>query len=168
MSTLVERLTRFNQLQIQIIEANGELTPELESELTLTEQSICLKTENYHFVIEQCGVSAKHFREKAAEMARIAKGLERAQDFLKENLKAAMISMETKELVAGGVKAKLVKCPERLVIDSEDLIPREFTEVVVKVRPDALKEALVSGQEVPGAHLEGGLALRFYPNKEVK
>lgn len=167
-TTLSNIVVAFSQIEQELIESGGELSPSLEAFTLDLTGKLEDKIEAYHAVMERASMGASYYKAKADEYNRIAKGLAKSEDFLKQNLKAALETLELTEVKAGSVRVKLAKCPQRLVIDNEATIPQEFVELVPKVLTGPLKAALESGLEVQGAHLEGGTALRFYANREMK
>lgn len=76
------------------------------------------------------------------------------RNYLRDNMDAAGITKISCPLFT----ITLVQGRESVVIDDESAIPDELTDVKTEIKPNkkAISDALKSGAEVPGAHLERG------------
>jgi len=165
MSSLMELVSHAAQIERAIIEANGELTPELEEALDFSEAALVEKAENYEAIFKRMELSSKYWKEEAAKFAKVGGSLEKLSKSLKERLKFAMLELGKEEIIGGKTRIKLCKTAPALVVDGD--VPENYKMMVTETVVDKsrIKEDLVKGLEVPGAHLEGGFQLRFYPNK---
>lgn len=162
-STLYEIVSQAQAIERAIAEAGGELTPEIEKVLMNVDLSLSAKVEGYAQVIDHLDNEALFWAKRAAEADKIAKSIQNAKKRLNERVKEAMIALGKKEVEGETIRFQLVENKGSLVID-ETKLPQthkmQVTEWVAdkeKIRADL--EAL---QEVPGAELKGGYALRKY------
>lgn len=78
-------------------------------------------------------------------------------DWLRHYLKTNMDRCGITEIKSPEFVLKIVKNPPMVVIDNQESIPAQFMRIIPETRePDknALKEALKTGEVIPGAHLE--------------
>lgn len=150
-----------------VIEAGGELTPELESALAEFERDITDKASSIQFVRERIESEAEFWKKKADKYQAIAKSLSNASKRLSERLKFAMSSAGLTELKDADNRFKLIDMPPKLTILDQSFLPSEYmTETIVR-EPDKLKikTELQAGKKIPGCALEEVKALRVYANK---
>ncbi len=149
-----------------LVEAGGELTPELEARLEVNQTSLVAKVDGYAFIESRLEAEAEFWKRRAEVNARIAKTLTNMQKNLLERIKWGIQEMGKTEVCGVDSRFFLVKCAQKLVINP-DVLPPEWTMQVTETVPDKerIKAALTDGFEVPGASLEGGLALRVGENK---
>lgn len=148
-----------------LIESRGELTPELEDRLKLNTMELAGKIDSYAYVESRLEHEAVYWKTKAKEFSAVAAGFENARKRIRDNVKAAMLEMETDEIKGHDFRFKLSKCAPSLLVD-EALLPVEFTMVVSKTIPDREKiaTAMKDGFTITGAWYEGGVALRTFEN----
>lgn len=166
--TLADLVVRFGQLEQQIIENNGEIDGAMELlEFDLTEK-LEDKVEGYALIMDRISRAADYYADKVEQYRKIHRGLNQASDFLRNNLRAAMETLNLPEVSGGSVRAKLQKCAKRVVYDGITPLNPTLCENVSKPSLERIKAALEAGAEIPGARLEGGTVLRFYANREIK
>lgn len=163
--SLVSIVSEVNQLEKMLIEAGGEITPEIEALLTVKEVNLPQKVDNYSFILERMKSAEAFYKERSELFSSAARAFKNAQATLKERLKMAMHEMGVDELSGEEIRFKLSKSKPSLVIDELAAIPTEYFEQVVQneLQKDKLTEDLKIG-EVPGAHLEDSFSLRSYAN----
>jgi hypothetical protein len=164
--TLSDLVARSATITQKIIESGGELSPEIESDLSVVESDLALKVDAYSIVMDRLDREGEFFSEKAKQYQAIARAHTKAVERLRERIKAAMISMGKNELSGSDVRFKLTKTAQRLVLSETELDPTYLLTVTTQV-PDKerIKSDLLSGHSVRGAALDGGLALRTYINR---
>lgn len=95
---------------------------------------------------------------KAAEdrMAARRKALERRIEWLREYLLVQLLRVGIGEIDSPEFQIRLRENPPKVVVDDEVAIPKGFkrTETVVSIRKDEIRQALLAGNKVAGAHLE--------------
>ena len=144
-----------NELFNQIDELEGELTPELEKELEITQENFDAKIRGYIW----------RNKKQQAELEAAKKEKERVENVIKR-LEKSISDMENRMLVAvevfGGVKQvdtftlKVSKSESTDIFDAE-LIPSKFkiitTTTTTTIPKDEVKKAIKNGEEVPGAQI---------------
>lgn len=163
LQTLTIQADRISQI---ILENGGELTPDLERELSAIETGVAQKIDSYDFVIDSLEKRAEFFKDQATRRLVVARGMEKAASYLKDNIKAHMIRLGTTDAVGEEVRFKLSQSKPKLVID-EIALPADFKMIVSELVPDKEKilATLGLGESVPGAQLVPTHSLRRYINK---
>lgn len=166
-STLYSLVIQAQAIEQKIMEAGGELTPEVEEALTRVDLSLAEKVDGYDFVIERMENQSEYWKAKAALFSKIAKSYETARERLKNSIKDAMVSLGKTEISGNDVRFKLQNNAPKLVID-DTKIPDGFKMQVVTtvVDKERIKSALKDGIPVQGASLEQGQHVRSYANKK--
>ena len=160
-------------IENMLIESGGELTPEIEQALRVTEENLTAKADGYHLIIERFDTLEAYYKSRAEFFKQVSTQCSNVVSRLKNNIKYAMAELNVDEIKGLDVRFKLTPTSGSLVIEDEELIPIEFkTEVVSTVlNKPAVKAALSVGGVVPGAKLEKGSSLRVFanlPNKKTK
>jgi hypothetical protein len=75
----------------------------------------------------------------------------------------ALDTLQVKSIMTGWGEMKIKKNPPSVVIDDLTAIPSEYISTKIDLVPDktAIKKAIKAGEEVPGAHIEQGTALKY-------
>lgn len=165
MTTLPEIFKKAMQLENDLIDSGGELSPDLEKAHIEIMTELALKGESYALVVERLGNAQEYYEAKAEKYKKIARGVERTRGFLKNSLKTAMTELGVKELSGPDIKIKLQNSPEALEIVDEALIPSHMKKVVVSPDTALIKASLKQGETVPGASLKQDTHIRFYPSR---
>lgn len=131
------------------IENNGgEMTPELEQSLEITEAERMTKGEGYVYVIKQLKSQADLLKAEAKRLLEIAKQYENSADKLADRLLQSVITH-------GQIKTAFVTISTRksksVSITDESLLKTEYLRIKTEPNKTAIKEALESGEEVAGA-----------------
>lgn len=171
MSTLFDLLLestreRQNVLE-QILNNNGEITPELEQQLESFNPDLPAKVDRYYYFLEDLEAQSKLYRENAKRFAEAARSIDSFMNRLEDRVKIVMQTFNKTELNGDLIRYKLSKCQKKLIIDPKLLESKYFIRVTELV-PDNenIKKALESGETIKGARLEGGFTLRSYLNKK--
>jgi hypothetical protein len=153
-----------SQLEQLIIESNGEMTPELESQIAVNADSIALKADSYNNILEWCEHSETYYRSMAAKYEIVARSYVTLEKRLKHNIRETMLMMDSKEIMGHGVRFVLSFLKPKLEIFDEDKLPMSMLDEVVTHVPnkDRIRDALESGIEVSGARLIPTTSLRKY------
>lgn len=137
----------------QIESAEGELTPELESALTINKSELEVKSIAYVEVIKQ----RESFNARIDEEIKRLQAIKKANDNLVLRLKNNLLNAVN---MFGNFEAGFLKLSTRksksveVTIDTNDL-PKEFKTIKVTEAPDktAIKKAIESGDEVRGCYI---------------
>ena len=158
-----------NKLTEQLIEAHGELSPELEAQLDTVNLELGLKIDGYKHVIDRVDIEQTYWKEKSQLYSKIAKGCANIKNRLKDSIKLGMLGLKKDEVIGIETRFKLSKIKPKLHIDEENLSP-EYCKQRIIIEPDLerIREALEKGEKVAGAYLEDNYSLRNYVNRSVK
>lgn len=147
------------RLNAMLEETGGELTPELEEALAITEQNFVSKAENY-------GKAILHYKQMVAaakaetdRIKAIQKTCENAIARMEERLRDAMILFDKPKVEMATLKLSLRKS-ERVVIDDENNLPADCIVVKTEVSKTDVKRHLKAGETI-GAHLEENQSLQI-------
>ena len=101
------------------------------------------------------------YRAEERRLSDIRKGLEGKVETLKRAIDTfcKKTGIERAESVSARISYK--KNPPSVKIDNEADIPKPFWRVKLEVDKTAIKEAILSGKTVEGAHLESGVSLQI-------
>lgn len=151
-----------------IIEANGEISPELDAELAAVDLALAEKVDSYYHVTNRLEAEALYFKSRAEEMTRIARSHAAASARIRERLKAAMVAMERQDVYGAEFRFRLSELEPKLVIDEAVLSTMYKTEVTTLVpNKEIIKKHLLQNDTVAGARLEPVFSLRAYPNRST-
>lgn len=147
------------RLNAMLEETGGELTPELEEALAITEANFVTKAENY-------GKAILHYKQMVAaakaetdRIKAIQKTCENAIARMEERLRDAMILFDKPKVEMATLKLSLRKS-ERVVIDDENNLPADCIVVKTEVSKTEVKRHLKAGETI-GAHLEDNQSLQI-------
>jgi hypothetical protein len=165
---LVLLATEAQEICKLILEANGELSPELEKRLDVNSSALLAKVDSYVFIEDHLEAHASLWKRKADACKAIYDRYVKSQEKMRERVKLAMRELNRNELKGDHYRYKLCELKAKLVIDEPDEIPSELKMAVTKFIPDneRIKSLLEDGIDVPGAHLEPVYSLRVYENAE--
>lgn len=165
--SLVTLANEAAEIERLLIESDGELTPEVESRLTVTGLDLPAKVENYSHILQRVEMMAEHYKRQSQFFQKLAKTCDNFEIALKENIKTSMTILNVSEIEGESIVYKLTQSNPKLIIDNPADVPEEYkTEVVETVIDNkTLKDHLVTGLPVKGAHLEITKSLRKYGKK---
>lgn len=155
------------QLAAILFQTGGELTPEIEAALSANEAALAAKVDGYVYIEGQFELQAELLKRKEEGLRKIRKALEGGQEYLRNNIKKALMALNLTQIGQGEYRYCLEGGGTKLVIDDEKAIPDDFriTVVIKNLDKDKLEQALKAGMEVPGARLEDVKRLRFRENE---
>jgi hypothetical protein len=136
------------RLHLQIEENGGDLTPELEEQLTITEHDRESKCEGYVSVIRQLKSKSQLIKDEAKRLLDAARTYDKSVERLEDNLLSSIVQL-------GNIKTNFVSISTRrnksVEIADDVEIPLQYQRVKIEANKTAIKEALESGIDVPGA-----------------
>lgn len=157
-----------NLIEQMLIESCGELTPELEQALAISNLELPEKVDSYSWKMDFLKSAAEFYKEKAEFFSKVSKSLSSASDRMKDGIKDAMKALTVDEIQGNDIRFKLSKTKPRLIVENEEFLKDYFKEVKTMVlEKDKLTEDLKIG-EVKGARLEDSFSLRTYANNSQK
>lgn len=153
MKTSIYNITSEYQLLInQIIEAEGEITPEIEALLTINKEQLQEKGINYAYVIKQFDANCDVIDNEIKRLTAMKKAQNNLSERLKNTISSAMQLFEVEEIKTPLIKLNF-RNSESVEITNEAQLAEKFLVVKTVVTPDkkAIKEAIKSGEFVEGA-----------------
>jgi CxxC motif-containing protein len=143
------------ELANQLIESGGEVSPELELQLTINQEQLEQKARGYGFVVKQMEsdvsiIDAEIERLKGLKNSRL-KTIERLETTVSNAMQLYQINrLETPTLKISFRKSESVE------IDNEADIPAQFLKekITYTIDKTAIKEAIKKGEVVIGARLQ--------------
>lgn len=138
-----------------ILEADGEITPDVEESLKINEENFETKARSYIWMIKKLESENVTICHELERLKHIEKRNDKLIDRLKESMKMALeIFGESKKIDTFTLSIKETKSTD--IFDAE-LVPDKFkvTETVTttKIPKAEIKKAIDSGEEVPGAKI---------------
>ena len=160
--TLYVITAELNAIITQLEELGGEITPELEQALAINEESFAAKSEDYgHAILNLKGMAAAAKAEKE-RLAALQKFYENTCNRLDNALKTAMVATGHDKVETPTMRLSL-RHTTATEVDDLDALPAEYKTTKVEVVADktAIKKAIQSGEDVPGAHLVENVSLQI-------
>jgi len=144
----------YNQLAEELIENGGELTPELEQSLAITEEQLQNKSVAYSFVIKEMDADIDIIDAEIKRLQAAKKQREKATEYLKERIKHAMDTFSIEEIKTPLVKINFRKS-ESVEVENVNALPYAYKTVKVVETADkvAIKEAIKNGADIIGCRL---------------
>lgn len=149
--TLYEIPDRLRVLEAQIIEAAGEITPEIEAELDALEEAFERKVEYIALLSREAKAEAAAVRQEEDRLAARRKAAENRERRLKDYLHACMTLAEVERVEGDRAKVRIQanSQPSIAWLGDDDAIPEAYR--VVSVRPDLsrARDEHKAGAELP-------------------
>jgi hypothetical protein len=144
----------YNQLAEELIENGGELTPELEQSLAITEEQLQNKSVAYSFVIKQMDADIDIIDAEIKRLQAAKKQREKASEYLKDRIKHAMDLFSIEEIKTPLVKINFRKS-ESVEVENVNALPYAYKTVKVVETADkvAIKEAIKNGADIIGCSI---------------
>lgn len=160
--TLYGITAEMNAILALIEEGGGELTPELEQALAITEEQFTVKAEDYGHAILNLKSMAAAAKSEKDRLANLQKFYENAQKRLENALTQAMQALDHPKVENGSMRLSL-RHTTATEVDDLEALPAEFKTVKVEQVADktAIKKAFQEGQAVTGAHLVENVSLQI-------
>lgn len=136
---------------------NLDLPPDVVNDtLEALTGEISLKAWNVAAALLHMEGEAELIRQAEERMSRRRRALEIRAAGLREYLKIQMERINIREIRSPQFVIKVKQNPPKVILDDESAIPKSFKreETVVHIDKNGIKQALLSGQVVRGAHLE--------------
>ena len=150
--TLYNITTEIKNLTLQLEE--GELTPELEQALVITQDQLQAKAIDYCYVIKNLEADSEAIDNEIKRLKAMKEAKDNTIDRLKEAVRNAMLASGIDKIESSLFKLSLRRS-EAVEVVNIDQLPESLTTVKKTVSADKLKikEAIKAGQNVEGANL---------------
>ena len=160
MATLYN-ITEDQRLINELLEANGgELTPEIEEAMQITEDNFLAKAEAYGATISEYDAQAEVCANEIKRLMAYKKTCENVSKRMKERLSLAMTAFGKDKVTAGTFRYSF-RNSTAVVVENEDMIPDEFFKTERTLCKKELMQALKDGEIIAGAMLETRQSLQM-------
>jgi len=141
-------------LMCQIEDLEGEITPEIEEQLALTEKEFEEKAVSYGYVIRQYDFEINQINDEIARLSAIALRKAKIKDDIKGRIHEAMLRFNIEKIEKNNLKLSFRKS-KQLIIDEGAVIPSNYITIkeVESVDKKALKEAIEEGSVFKGIYV---------------
>lgn len=166
MKSLITIVQETNNIETMLLESQGELTPEIETALTVSGSDMAEKVDSYSYIIDRFAALEMHYKSKAEFFSAISKQCDNVQKRLKNNVQFAMQSLGKTELLGEDIKFKLSSTSGSLFITDEEMVPVEYKteKMVTTINNKSVKDDIAKGKVVPGAEIKPGFSLKIVAN----
>jgi len=163
--TLTEIIEDFRKVLHSIDDLDGEVTPELEEQLTAAEGTLKDKVERCLWVSKEALAQAEVYVERARVLEDRARVLKAQKARLEQYVLGALLSLDVRRVETDHFVATVAQTPWAVRIEDPEVFTSKHKDtpfVRVKLEPAKVpvKEALMQGTEVEGASLGRSWALR--------
>lgn len=136
----------------QVIELEGEITPEIELSLAINKEQLQEKGINYAYVIKQCDADVDTIDLEIKRLSSLKKARTNLSERLKNTISQAMNLFEVEEIKTPLIKLNF-RNSESVEITNESQLAERFTVTKMVTTPDkkAIKDAIKAGEFVEGA-----------------
>ena len=147
----------------QLEENGGELTPEMEQALAITEGQFTEKAVDYGLAILNLEAMAEAAKAEKERLAGLQKFYENAKKKGSLRRFRARCGQFDRTKVETPTLRLFLRHTQSTEVDNADDIPARFkvTKVETVVDKTAVKKAIVAGEDVPGAHLNDNYNLQI-------
>lgn len=146
---ITEEQKRINYL---LEESGGEITPEIEELMTITEANLVAKGEGYAKAIFHYKRVEEAIKAEEERLSKIKKTCQNIQANLKERIANAMLIFEKESLEYDTFKISFRKSTS-IEIDESASIPNDYIKVKTEIDKRGLTEAIKSGKQIDGVRL---------------
>lgn len=141
----------YRKLAEAIIESGGELTPDLNEALEINQQHLQEKAANYGYIIKQAEYEVDMLDAEIARLSNLKKARQLMVDKLKNKISEAMEFYDIEKIESETIKLSFRRS-ESVEVTDETAIPSEYkVPQPDKISKSAIKDAIKSGESVPGA-----------------
>lgn len=134
-------------------ETGGELTPEIEEAMLITEENFISKAEAYGATISEYDAQAEACAQEIKRLQAFKKTCENVSKRMKERISDAMMTFEKDKVTAGTFRFSFRKSTA-VVVENEELIPEEYFRTERTICRKELMDALKAGEVIAGAMIE--------------
>lgn len=153
----------YRSIAQRLMDADGELTPELEESLVINKEQLQVKSQGYAMVIKEAEAELSIIDSEISRLADLQNKRHSLISKLKERVFNAMDLYEISEIVTPLIKISFRKS-ESVEIDNIDLIPNEY-KVIPEAKPradkKAIKDAIKNGIDIQGAYIQQNKSLQI-------
>lgn len=152
----------YKEIAEQLLESEGEISPEMETALAINQQNLETKSTGYGMVIRQMNYEVDIIDSEIKRLQAQKKQRTNAIERLQDNIQRAMDIYGITEIKTPMMKISFRRS-ESIEVSDISLLELEFIAEKVTVSPDKvkIKEAIKAGREVAGAVLKENYSLQI-------
>ena len=145
-----------------LAENGGEITPEIEQSLAITEEQFVTKAEDYGHAILSLKAMAAAAKAEKDRLASLEKYYKNASERIQGALVNAMDVLDHPKVESPSMRLFLRRT-KATEVDDVTLLPSDLKTVKVEEVPDkaAIKAAIMEGRDVPGARVVENVSLQI-------
>lgn len=152
MKSLFE-ITREYELIAEQLET-GELTPELEKSLAITQEELQTKAVKLGFVIKQFDIEVDAIANEIKRLQALKKAKENAKERIKDNIANAMLTYGIEKVEIPTLKLSFRESKSIEVLDLKELPAiYKIHKITESADKKAIKDSIEAGSDVKGARL---------------
>jgi hypothetical protein len=138
----------------QIIEAEGEITPQQELNLQIAKEQLQSKGINYAYVIRKLDFESDVIDAEIKRLSQLKKVRQNLSERLKDNITHAMHTFEVDKIESPLIKLSFRKS-QAVEVGDVNSLPSEYKVVKVTEQADKMKikQALQNGEQVTGCSI---------------
>lgn len=144
--------TDLRALLNSIAETEGEITPEQELQLAITQEQLEQKGINYALVIRECESSVNAIDTEIERLTKLKSKPQNLAKKLKEKIAGAMKEFEVEKIESDLVKLSFRKS-EAVEVFDESLLASLYFNYKPTIDKTSIKNAIKAGEEVSGARI---------------
>lgn len=158
-----------NSIESEIIEADGEITPEIEQKMQLSAENLSSKVDGYVTIMQRLTSSVALQKERLKEIDKLINGLEKALERMEASLMGAALELNKEHLNGNQYTVTVGLNPPKVDVINEEAIPEEYKtqKTTVSVNKTKIAESLKLGLEVPGARLTQSKKIRVKARSQL-
>lgn len=144
--------TDLRALLNSIAENDGEISPEQEQQLAISQDQLEQKGINYGLVIRECEASVAAIDAEIERLTKLKSKPVNLAKKLKENISAAMKQFEVEKIESDLIKLSFRKS-EAVEVFDESLLQERYYKYSPSIDKTAIKTAIKAGEDVQGARI---------------
>lgn len=163
--TLYHLTNDLNQFVMEIVEAGGEISPEMEERWQELLQGLQFKGAGVYRAIRNLEKELEGIKKERTRLQDLERVTERSMTRLKERMMGAMMAAEKTELKTDIGTIRVQKSPPKLeLLVAPEELPERFQRVTISANNSALSQAIKDGDEEAKQYgvLTEGYHLRLY------
>jgi len=124
--TLNQLIDESRAIEQSIMEAGGEVSPEVEALASMSTNELAKKLDAYCMVLESLKARVDYAKDKAKDWKAIEKSLDQRIEYLESRLHSAMIQLNTDRIDGDDFTLKLQANPPKVQVIDESAIPGKY------------------------------------------
>jgi predicted transcriptional regulator len=150
-------------INYRLMETGGEMDDQLEAFFSELTEKFAEKVDAYQYIITRLEKEEAALKDEASKYNAAARAMKTARERMKATIKYVMESRGVTEIFGEKTRMVLSRTKDALDID-ESQIPAAFKKQIMtyEIDRERIRAELEKGNEVPGARLVPGFALRSY------